>query len=233
MSFDILQQVFQKANPAKLYRHNHYWIYTAKKNSLEFLKIISIGDLREAGYPEGTYLNIFMKDSGACLMFPLSFMGFLCGFGFRAIEDKSFTIACFKPFMAYSSNKMVEEYHAGNVVYGLPILLSEGVMDAESLSEIYPLSVAYLGSSVSLGLCEIISHFTNRVIVVPDSDEAGERGYWATQKNLSRYGVQCNRVGMMFGYKDAGEFLKKQSMGEDVGEGFSLMKAKIGRLLVS
>lgn len=63
--------------------------------------------------------------------------------------------------------------------YNTPIILVEGVKDAQTIKLKYKYTLAYLRASISKSLIEYLKLITNRLIVIPDNDKAG--------KNLEYY----------------------------------------------
>ena len=94
-------------------------------------------------------------------------------FGYKA---KSYTL--------WGMEKLPEYYRNDKPVYFV-----EGIVCALYLRQAGLQSLAYLGSSLSPYVCEIIKRFGNRAILVTDSDEAGTK----TRKS-ARYRIPTLRV---------------------------------------
>lgn len=152
---------------------------------------------------ESAYLKKFFSGS-TFLMFPISFYSTVFGYGFRDVNSKYFS--------TYNQNKIgiytAMRAYSENLVYNTPIVITEGVKDAEILSVYYPYVFACLTSAISKGLAEFLSIFTSRIIIVPDTDEAGQRGFERSQKNCSEFGVNINRVRINQRFKDVSDIFE-------------------------
>lgn len=154
----------------------------------------------------------FIKRHKIALVFPLSVMAETVAYCLRSLsKDKAFLILGQLPgFYSAETLKMgVEDYR-----YGTPILLAEGVVDAELLSTAYPYVKSYLTSAVSIKQAQLISCFTDTVVIVPDQDASGERGYSASVRSLRRYGVKASCLNLPAGVKDAGDLFKPEYQAE-------------------
>lgn len=151
------------------------------------------------------YVSKFVKKHERVIVVPLSLCDKIVGMFFRSIEDKDFVIYIpykIKLYSVYLASQNIDQY-------GQVWVMSEGIKDAMALGMINPLSFAYLGSACSRGTAELISKFTNKVLVAPDNDQAGIDGFKTTARNFSAFGVTAKRL--QYGLKDPGTAVEELS----------------------
>lgn len=132
----------------------------------------------------------------------------VCGWLYRDLNTKLFlTEQFFEPliYVAQAFEDRLSEFQFGD-----PIVLAEGILDAECVVEMsgFPYVLAYLRSAVSVALMAWLSLLTRRVIVIPDNDAAGEKGVGQNNRKIdwlaNMFGVQV-QVLRLFESKDAGD----------------------------
>ena len=146
----------------------------------------------------------FAKVYGPALVMPLTLMTKGLGFGARAIKQKKFSAHFFEDPGFYSASTCFQE----GFRYGEPILIVEGVLDAEVASLTYPWTIAALTASVSEQQAFLLSHMTNTVVLSLDADEAGEKGAFYSKKHLQKWGVRTMEM-KPSGVGDWGDLLSK------------------------
>jgi len=187
---EILEKFYQQFSPITSTEggEDNSWVYT--------MRLLKCHDVRLGTYTpildelKAVSIKFFMKEHRVALIIPLKLQGILYGFIFKALLVKEFNIFVdpfIKLYITPRADKALKSF-------GQPWILTEGVKDALTVSLIYPLTCAYLGSACSSKVAEFISCFTNRVFIMPDNDKAGEEGYKSTAKSLSRHGVTVRRI---------------------------------------
>jgi 5S rRNA maturation endonuclease (ribonuclease M5) len=107
---------------------------------------------------------------------------------FRGITRKEF----------YVYGKSIPFYGLGmmekNFTYMQPIILVEGLLDRDVLSQFYPNVLAVLSSSLTVQQREVLSILTKDVILAYDADEMGQRGITRDLYKLTNAGFNSVRV---------------------------------------
>ena len=93
-------------------------------------------------------------------MYPLTISSVIMGFGFRNLEISDYRIVSLTPLYFYTSHKTLGYLSDHWVTYGTPFCFSEGLFDAEYISLLYPLSFAYLTSSINDYVAQFFSMLT-------------------------------------------------------------------------
>jgi hypothetical protein len=175
------------------------WAVVARSFNLIHLKVITPLDIKT----DNSHIANFIRSTGPCVQYPLTFGKAVFGYAFRSLSDKNFILLCYSPMYIYSSFRSMRGHLGGeNFVYGVPVAISEGVLDAEAVSLAWPFSYACLTNHLSDCQAQFISMFTTKVIYFQDNDEAGDKGAKVSVNNLKRYGVSCFISRMGNEYKD-------------------------------
>jgi len=126
------------------------------------------------------------------LVTPLGFDFNPCGLLFRKLMTKDFKFVPFKSrkLLYYVAEDF--ELAKGVFTYGLPLVLVEGVLDAEAFARTvkYPFVIAYLTSYVNVHVAALVASLTNNVLLVPDNDESGRNGLKRALKNFNEHSVK-------------------------------------------
>lgn len=100
-----------------------------------------------------------------------------------------------------------EGFSTENFEFGDPIVVCEGIADAESLGQVYPYVVSSMTASISPDIASLLSMLTNIVVICYDNDDAGERGSKRAKRTLDKAGVSSRIIKLPEVLKDAGELL--------------------------
>jgi len=151
------------------------------------------------------------------------------GFMFRSVRAKEFHIwkGVDSGLIFYVANIFDANY--ASFRYGQPIVALEGVLDAEGFVAMtgYPFVIAYLSSGMSPYLAAFVSSLTDKVLLVPDNDEAGRKGADRTEKYLHKFGVGAYRH-IVSKYKDFGDVLENSDAQEAQAAGLALNVLGVG-----
>lgn len=151
------------------------------------------------------WVQNFSRIYGTAIMVPLSLLSKGLGFGLRAIKDKRFSTHLFQDPGFYSASTCTNE----PFVYGTPIMIVEGVLDAEVASLVYPWVVATLTAKISEPQAFLLSCLTSTLIESFDNDEAGEKGAHFSKKHLRKWGLKPLHFPPPRAVKDWGDLLGK------------------------
>lgn len=194
---------------------SHTWLRVLKQTETDTVKFLT-SPRTQGKFPK--YLEFFLNGHPAVLMYPIGF--FRCtGFGFRSLTAKENSVYNESIVQIYTCSRAYQGIKG--MKFGVPFVLCEGVKDAEVLSRIYPFVFACLTARVSANLAEFLSCFTDKFLLILDSDEAGEKGAKGSKKNLENFGCIVEQYNLLY-FKDPGEFLEK-----DLWEERAIEEAKI------
>lgn len=181
---------FFRANPTlnKCYVYSRATVGTSKEMDISEeppLKVIS--QLTEK-------IDLFKIPYPISLLTYLGFSFHPIGLIFRSLVDKEFH-HCVNETPSFYVSKAFED-NQRKFKFGQPIVLTEGVLDAEAFVAItgYPYVVAYLTSSVPSLLAYFLSVLTKDAIIVPDTDFWGLKNLEITKRNLERGDIHFNLV---------------------------------------
>jgi len=136
------------------------------------------------------------------------------GLLFRDVSTKDFRVVntVFKKLSFYATQSFDEK--VDEFQYGQPIMLVEGVLDAEACSHLtgYPYVIAYLSSYVNSYLAAVLSSITNRFVVIPDNDTAGEHGLNNSTSNLKLHKSRVKQCKLES--KDFGDVYRNRHSGD-------------------
>ena len=168
-------------------------------------------ELMEAGLvlqnrDKGTFYDRFRNR----LMFPIiDVRGNVIGFGGRVMDDST-------PKYLNSPETLI--FNKRRNLFGMNIvkkskqgyiILTEGYMDAIALHQYgFDCAVASLGTSLTQEHADMLSKYTNEVVLTYDGDEAGQNATRRAIPMLEKTGLRV-KILRMQGAKDPDEFLKK------------------------
>ena len=93
-----------------------------------------------------------------------------------------------------------------NFKYGDPIILVEGHLDRDAMSQFYPNVLAITTNKLSNPQVKILKYLTNRFILMLDSDSAGQSGIKDTLYKLKEFSIiEFKHEAQM---KDCGDLIK-------------------------
>lgn len=203
---DSFACLYNKLRPLTEFRGSEKWTKITRGCGFSHVKVITSSHL--VGQQD-SYVTNFIRSMGPCAMFPMMFGSTLFGFVFRSLSEKAFSTFSVSPLYLYSASSSISFIDSNRVIpYGFPFVFSEGLLDSELIGAFYPMSFGSMTSHLSDYQAQFISMFTNRVIIVPDNDEAGERGVKKSEENLSKYGVTAHTVKLPDRYEDPGDLLR-------------------------
>jgi hypothetical protein len=208
MKYEVVKQfddAYEHLPPLCGFNSPAKWAVVARAFGLAHFKVITPFDVKT----DNSYISNFIRSVGPCVMYPLTFGQVVFGYAFRSLADKNFILLSYSPLYLYSSLRtMTSPMHGEMFVYGTIMVISEGVLDAEALSTVWPFSYACLTNHVNDCQAQLISMFTNKVVYFKDNDIAGDKGAEVSATNLRRYDVTCHITRMSSQFKDPGDFIE-------------------------
>ena len=144
------------------------------------------------------------------LMFPIiDVRGNVIGFGGRVLDNSTPKYLNSPETIIFNKRKNLFAMHLAKKSKLDYIILTEGYMDAISLHQFgFDCAVASLGTSLTDEHANLLSKYTQKVVLTYDADEAGQNATRRAVPMLERAGLQV-RILRMEGAKDPDEYLKK------------------------
>lgn len=180
------------------------YLHIAYKLKLDNYRIISNGELLVKGkdliIPE--YMKEFLNFHNEAVMIANIINDKVMSIVLRSINTK-------KEFQKIGVSK--------NMLYGLgrlspnfkfrdPIILVEGHLDRDVISEFYPNVLAITTNKISNTQAKILKGLTNRFILMLDNDDAGQAGIRDAYYKLT--GCKITKIEHQAGMKDCGDLVK-------------------------
>ncbi len=144
------------------------------------------------------------------LMFPIiDLRGNVIGFGGRVMDDSKPKYLNSPETIIFNKRKNLFALNVARKSKQGCIILTEGYMDAIALHQYgFDCAVASLGTSLTEEHANLLSKYTNQVVLTYDSDEAGQNATRRAVPMLEKAGLQV-KILQMQGAKDPDEYLKK------------------------
>lgn len=144
------------------------------------------------------------------LMFPIiDVRGHVIGFGGRVMDDSTPKYLNSPETLIFNKRKNLFAMNLAKKSKMGRIILVEGYMDAIALHQYgFDCAVASLGTALTEAQVNLLSKYTDQVVLIYDGDEAGQNATRRAMPMLEKSGLQL-RVLRMQGAKDPDEFLKK------------------------
>ena len=144
------------------------------------------------------------------LMFPIiDVRGNVIGFGGRVLDDSTPKYLNSSETPIFNKRKNLFALNYAKKTKEEMLILTEGYMDAISLHQFgFDCAVASLGTALTEEHANLLSKYTQKVILTYDGDEAGQNAMRRAAPILEKAGLSV-RILKMQGAKDPDEFLKK------------------------
>lgn len=221
MNYDNLKAIFNLGRLVTQDSSNPY-IHFAYKYQKQNYRLITSGELfvRGRGLDIPQFLVQFMSFHNEAIMIANIIEDKVISIVFRSVGPN-------KEFMKVGSTKS-SFYGLGeltkNFRYGTPILLVEGHLDRDMMSIIYPNTLGIMTSHLSKSQIEILTHLTDKFILMLDNDDAGKEG-----QKYAKYQLKGNKILEIqhdYRLKDAGDLVKldisNHNLFEEIVENYKL-----------
>jgi hypothetical protein len=120
------------------------------------------------------------------------FSGEIIGFILRSVNNKNFYTVNFKgTSLVYGLNDFKD------FKFNEPVILCEGVKDAQAIKLVYKYTLAYLRGVPVESLLKYVNNITNKILIISDNDKTGK----ILKYKLPGYSIECVKSG-----KDPGEY---------------------------
>ncbi len=168
-------------------------------------------ELLEAGLvlqhkEKGTFYDRFRNR----LMFPIiDVRGNVIGFGGRVMDDSTPKYLNSPESLIFNKRRNLFALNVVKKSKSDCIILTEGYMDAIALHQYgFDCAVASLGTALTQEHADLLSKYTNEVVLTYDGDQAGQNATQRAIPMLEKTGLRV-KILRMQGAKDPDEFLKK------------------------
>ncbi len=216
---DIISMLYNTLKPAVSYLQkdivsSNKYVKLAVSNNYDNYRIGTIKDLMDLGILDSfsVFNKQFFNEEGIFLAIFNTYSGKPISIVFRSLNKKE--------FMDYSvfTNIYGLDSFSDDYSYGDSVVVTEGIYDADVFRSIYPNISAIYTSSISLMQAELLSTITNSFILAFDSDDAGERGYITSLKNLTKVSKYNNvdRLIIFNGDSDLGNIEDKEDGNKEI-----------------
>jgi 5S rRNA maturation endonuclease (ribonuclease M5) len=190
-SSDTVGDVFNK----QAERNGYYWIKALRQTGNE---LIRVNDNR----PE-TVSEYQVPFDGPYFVIPYFTFDLFTGLGIRSIDGEQQRHLT-RGVNFYSSERTVA--NSTEYRYHDPLVVCEGPMDAEYISQLYDYVIALQTNKPTNLQRKLLNKITDKVLFVPDNDEAGEDAIGYAKNQLENVSI----VKPPSTYKDTGELFKEQ-----------------------
>ena len=198
-----LKKIFELGRVIESDSSNPY-IHTAYKLKLKNYRIITDGELmvKGANLDVPTYMKEFLRFHRKSLMIANIINDKVISIVLRSVDTKKeFQKIGVSKNMLYGLGQMDENFR-----FGQPIILVEGHLDRDVLSEFYPNVLAITTNRISNSQRDILKNLTNNFILMLDSDDAGQQGIKDAYYKLK--GCKITEIKHLGNMKDAGDLAK-------------------------
>lgn len=220
-----LKKIFELGRVINTDSSNSY-LHLAYKLKLNNYRVISNGELmingKNLNVPE--YMKEFLRFHGEALMIANTVNDKVLSIVLRSINTKKeFQKVGTSKNMFYGIGMLEKDF-----TFGKPIILVEGHLDRDAMSQFYPNVLAITTNKLSNSQIEILSHLTNRYILMLDSDSAGQSGIKDAQRRLKNCNITIFEH--LSGMKDCGDLVKLERTNREEYEFVHMTyKAKVDR----
>lgn len=193
-------QLFHKCRPLESadIAKSHY-IRNAFTQGLKNYRILSLNELFTLNlfHSLPRFLLRFINDKGEVIVVANLLGDCAISLVIRDISSRD--------FITYGHSHI--PYGVGSLLpftFGDWLLLTEGVLDRDSLLPYYPYTLALLSAGLSVIQTEIVEVLTDRVVLAYDNDPTGHDAYQRDFKRLSKKGIIVSRLHHPSHIKDPG-----------------------------
>lgn len=200
---NIKTQIFNMARPVTQSRNKYEWF--ANKYNITNYRVISSGELLVRGKDLDIpmYIKEFLKNNQEVLLLANFINDEVTGIVLRGIYEKAFINYGFGKGNFYGLGDLDPTFKYGDL-----LVLVEGTMDRDVCSKLITKNcLSVLTSTVSNNQAKVIKYLTNKVLLLLDNDEAGNRGTATTKKRLESLGISVYVINKSNKIKDLGDII--------------------------
>ena len=200
---NVKTQIFRLARPITECRNKYEWL--AREKNLKNYKVITSGELLVRGkdLDMPMYIKEFVKQNEEVLLIGNMIKDEVLGIVLRGIKEKSFINYGFGKGMFYGIGDLDKDFKYGDL-----IVLVEGTIDRDVCSNyITKNCLSVLTSTVTRNQAKVLKCLTNKVLLLLDNDEAGNKGTYNTKRKLNSIGINAIIIKKSNKIKDLGDLV--------------------------
>lgn len=216
------KELYQVAGeiPEALKFHNKYtWL--AYYNLIE-ARYLDINDTFRLKTP----INDYIKKFGAVLLLPNFVNGWLVDLAIKPLDTKESMLTFDFKQLPYGIGSLRADFKYGDALY-----IVEGVADWAALKLIKPDIdvVAIKSNSIPKAAYTLYASLTNKIILVPDNDDAGKSQLKTIKKRFIELGVDTYIISQFGNMKDTGELINllmrfEQTSNQNIKDDIEIIK---------
>lgn len=188
------------------------YMYIASRYGLHNYRVISSGELNVRGkdIELPIYVREFVKEQGEVLVINNMYRNNVEGIIMRGIKEKAFTVCGFKKGSFYGLGNLDKDFKYGDL-----IVLVEGAIDSDVCRLFLTKNcLSVMTSAITRSQLQVLSCLTDKVLLLLDNDEAGNRGEENSKKKLESVGILAYRMPKDYRIKDLGDLLDLKRNGD-------------------
>ena len=196
----------------KITTNENKYMYIASRYGLQNYRVISSGELNIRGkdIELPTYVREFVKGQGEVVVINNMYKNNVEGIIMRGIKEKAFTVCGFKKGSLYGLGSLDKDFKYGDL-----IVLVEGAIDSDVCRLFLTKNcLAVMTSSITKSQLQVLSCLTDKVLLLLDNDEAGNKGEESSKKKLESAGILTYRISKDYRIKDLGDLLDMKRNGD-------------------
>lgn len=196
-----MSEVIDKSNKES-YKHDYMYL-GLDFGHYRYVDISSIQNLKR-GEDLAEYVYDFIMEQGECLLLCHVYNGHCDYLAIRSLRAKEFLTYGDKKGIPYGLYYLDPDFKYGDL-----IVIVEGVKDRDALVKyVYRNVIANSGAGLSKLAKEILPFITNRVLLLYDNDETGNKSSYYDAKYLASVGISVVRGKHPNKVKDSGTLIE-------------------------
>lgn len=196
----------------KITTNENKYMYIASRYGLHNYRVITSGELNIRGkdIELPIYVREFVKEHNEVLIINNMYRDNVEGIIMRGIKEKAFANYGFKKGSLYGLGNLDKDFKYGDL-----IVLVEGAIDSDVCRLFLTKNcLSVMTSSVTRSQLQVLSCLTDKVLLLLDNDEAGNKGEESSKKKLESAGIMTYRISKDYRIKDLGDLLDMKRNGD-------------------
>ena len=200
---NVKTKIFDLARPVTQSRNKYEWFAT--HYGLKNYRLITSGELlvRGKGLDIPIFVKEFVKNNNEVMLLANMVGNEVSSIVYRGVYEKSFINHGFGKGNFYGIGDLSPDFKYGDL-----IVLLEGTMDRDVCNQFITKNcLSVLTSTVSHNQARVLKCLTNKVLLLLDNDEAGNKGTQATKRKLNSLGITVYVINKSNAIKDLGDIV--------------------------
>ena len=200
---NVKTKIFDLERPVTQSRNKYEWFAT--HYGLKNYRLITSGELlvRGKGLDIPIFVKEFVKNNNEVMLLANMVGNEVSSIVYRGVYEKSFINHGFGKGNFYGIGDLSPDFKYGDL-----IVLLEGTMDRDVCNQFITKNcLSVLTSTVSHNQARVLKCLTNKVLLLLDNDDAGNRGTQATKRKLNSLGITVYVINKSNAIKDLGDIV--------------------------